>query len=155
MDKKCFSERLELLLKEVDFKPAVKTEALDYICKNYKYISQTYKAKSKVGPYDELMILIYRMVDLDKIYSEKALPKSVMVDTLSDLTLRQGMYFDKYKKLGLTEEDKSWLEHIYDLEIFKLGSLQYELAQMTYIDYPDPIKSEKIPDAVLFRLLIT
>lgn len=158
MDKKSFTEKLKSLLEDLDFNEKVKIEALDYIYKNYDDVtaiaSETYLGdwdKSLINrntPYDSLMVLMYKIVDLDRAYCENVLPRSVLIDTLSDLTLRQKIYFDKCNKLGLNEEDISWLKHIYDLNIFKLGSLQYELAKMTYTDYPEYIKSKEIYDRV-------
>lgn len=134
MIKKQFIEKLSNILSKLDFEEGIKKEAIDYIYNNYDEVSL--KAKEAYeedwDSYLRLMILIYKLVDLEKLYKLKYLPESVLLDTLSDLTLRQRLYFDNHNSLGLTEEDISWLKHIYYLNIFKLGSLQYEFGKMTY-----------------------
>lgn len=141
MDKKSFILQLEVILKKLDFREEVNKEVIDYISKKYITISNMSKeAKNdwenyliNMGnPYMSLIILIYMIVDLEKLYKARNLPNYVMIDTLSDLTLRQKLYYEEYNKLGLTQEDVCWLKHIYDLNIFKLGTLQYELATMNY-----------------------
>ncbi len=141
MKKDIFIEKLISILWELDFSQDVKNEAVDYIFKNYSSIkeqSQLLKEENwneyllNLEPEVCLMILIYKIVHLEELYEEKGIPKTVMIDTLSDLTLRQNIYMNEHKRLGLNEEDTGWLKHIYSLNIFKLDSLQYELGKMSY-----------------------
>lgn len=141
MKKDIFIEKLISLLWELDFSQDVKNEAIDYIFKNYELVKeharQAYSGDwnsylLKLDPYLCLMILIYSVVDLEELYDKEGLPKIIMMDSLSDLTLRQKMYMNEHKCLGLTEEDISWLKRIYFLQIFKLKALQYEFGIMDY-----------------------
>ncbi len=148
MNKEYFMRKLKCLLTKLDFDDDVKVEALNYISNEYTIISkmaekamedwENYLINLK-NPYTGFMILIYKIVDLDVMYKEKELPEDVFLDTLSDLILRQKMYFKQYNQLGLSEEDMCWLKHIYYLNIFKLGALQYEIANMSYLECPDDI----------------
>lgn len=140
-----FMDILSELLLNLDFDEQAKVEALKYISTNYSYISKVsdeaylgdneeYSIK-KINRYTRLMILIYKMVKLKNIYDEKGLPEEVFYDTLSDVTLRQRLYLKEHGKLGLNDEDIMWLKHIYELNIFKLGSLQFEVAHMEYLTW--------------------
>lgn len=142
MNRQKFIEKLTYLIEKLNFNEKVKCEVLKYIDNNYDFISSASK-KAYTGenddyltnmkdPYISLMILIYKIVDLELLYKEKKLPINILIDTLSDLTLRQGLYFKYYNKLGLSEEDVGWLKHIFYLNIFKLGTLQYEIGNMSY-----------------------
>lgn len=145
MNKKYFTEQLKSILKKLDFSQEIKIEAIDHISKEYIIISKMSQEVMKdwdnylinmKNPYNSLMILIYKIVELDELYKSKKIPQDIMIDTLSDLILRQQIYYEEHGELGLTEEDMCWLKHIYYLNIFKLGSLQYELATMSYKHWP-------------------
>ena len=140
-----FMDKLQKLLSHLDFDSQSKVEALKYISTNYSYISKAsdeaylgdneeYSIKKRKH-YTRLMISIYKMVELKNIYDEKGIWEEVLFDTLSDLTLRQRVYLKQYGKLGLNDEDIMWLKHIYDLNIFKLGSLQFEITHMEYLKW--------------------
>lgn len=152
MNKQEFIKKLASLLEYLDFSEEVKSESLQYIDDNYNFISKVSKKAytekeddyltNVKDPYDSLIILIYKIVDLDQVYRQNQFPQSVFIDTLSDLTLRQKMYFKEHNELGLSEEDIFWLKHIYHLEIFKLGALQYELGNMSYQECSSDIDLE-------------
>ncbi|WP_346916928.1 acyltransferase domain-containing protein [Clostridium sp.] len=140
-----FIDTLSELLLHLDFDEQAKVESLKYISTNYSYISkisdeaylgdnEEYSIKKR-NRYTRLMILIYKMVKLKNIYDEKGLPEEVFYDTLSDVTLRQRLYLKEHGRLGLNDEDIMWLKHIYELNIFKLGSLQFEIAHMEYLTW--------------------
>jgi hypothetical protein len=140
-----FIDTLSELLLHLDFDEQAKVEALKYISTNYSYISkvsdEAYLGDNEDYPikkrnrYTRLMILIYKMVKLKNIYDERGLPEEVFYDTLSDVTLRQRLYLKEHGRLGLNDEDIMWLKHIYELNIFKLSSLQFEIAHMEYLTW--------------------
>ena len=146
MDKKHFIKKLSEILGELDFTEGIEDGILVYISDNYSLISDLadkackkdwdYYLIKKENSHIAFMVLVYKIVDLEMTYKSKKLPRDVLIDTLSDLTLRQKIYYQEHKKLGLAEEDIAWLKHIYYLDIFKLGSLQYEVAKMDYSDCP-------------------
>ena len=155
-----FIDKLSELLLHLDFDEQAKVQALKYISTNYSYISKVadeaylgdneeYSIK-KTEHYTRLMILIYKMVKLKNIYDEKGLPEEVFYDTLSDVTLRQRLYLKEHGRLGLNDEDIMWLKHIYELNIFKLGSLQFEIAHMEYLTWKGLVyfneASKKLPE---------
>lgn len=162
MEQAEFMHKLTILLSRLDFDTEAKCDVLSYIPAHYRFISQVSEEAytkefdedpiRKRKPHTRLMILIYKMVALMNEYEKKGIPNDVLFDTLSDVTLRQRMYLKQYGKLGLSDEDIMWLKHIYRLNIFKLGSLQFEIAHMNYLKcnglvYFDNI-SERLPEGV-------
>ena len=147
-------DKLTILLSRLDFDEEAKIDALKYISSHYRFISkasnEAYAGENdddpirKRKPHTRLMILIYKMVALRDTYDEKELPQDVLFDTLSDVTLRQRMYLKQYGKLGLSDEDVMWLKHIYQLSIFKLGSLQFEIAHVKYLTWKGLVYSKEI-----------
>ena len=147
-------------MKHLEFDDAAKLETLSYIDANYRFLARAWKMIYtndddadneyilKRRPHTRLMILICKTVFLETIYKEKGLPREVMLDTLSDLTLRQRLYRNRNGKLGLNEEDVLWLKHIYRLNIFKLGSLQFEKAKMKYLPWKGLVYREDVAQIV-------
>lgn len=136
---------LKNILDQLDFSEAAKSEVLLYIEKHFRYISS---AADKVYSNDEaadpvmkmnnrtaLFVLMFKMVKLKLDYMIHGWPEKVMLDTLSDVALRQRLYFSRHGKLGLNREDRIWLKHIYKLEIFKFGALQYEITHFKKLDW--------------------
>ncbi|AHM57893.1 carbohydrate ABC transporter substrate-bindin g protein, CUT1 family (plasmid) [Peptoclostridium acidaminophilum DSM 3953] len=162
MTKNEFMFKLNSILSQLDFDVEAKHDALKYIPAHYGYISKAAKEAyildddsdpiKKRKPHTKLMILIFKMVELSDTYKEKGLPENVILDTLSDVTLRQRLYKMMHGKLGLSDEDIMWLKRIYQLKIFKLGALQFEITDMKYVKWKG-IKyiegvSELIPEGV-------
>lgn len=162
MTKTEFIHKLNSILSQLDFDVEARNEALKYIPAHYSYISKVSNEAytldddtdsiKKRKPYTRLMILIFKMVELSDTYKEKGLPEEVLLDTLSDVTLRQRLYKMMRGRLGLNDEDIIWLKRIYLLKIFKLGALQFEMTDMKYVKwkgirYFDGV-SELIPEGV-------
>lgn len=160
MKKVEFIDKLSKLLLHLDFDQQEKVEAIKYISTNYSYISKV-SDEAYLGDNEEcsirkrkgftrLMILIYKMVELKNIYDEKRIPEEVFFYTLSDVTLRQRLYLKAHGRLGLNDEDIMWLKHIYELNIFKLGSLQFEISHMKYLNWKGLVyfneASKKLPE---------
>ena len=162
MKRLAFIDKLTILLSQLDFDEEAKVDALNYISSHYPFISkaanEAYVSENdddpilKRKPHTRLMILIYKIVSLKDTYDENKWPQDVLFDTLSDVTLRQRMYFKRYGKLGLSDEDATWLKHIYQRNIFKLGSLQFEIAYMKYLTWKGLVYSKefskKLPEGV-------
>ena len=147
-------DKLTILLSRLDFDEEAKMDALKYISSHYRFVSkaanEAYAGETddypirKRKPHTRLMILIYKLVALKDKYDENEWPQDVLLDTLSDVTIRQRMYLKQYGKLGLSDEDVTWLKHIYQLSIFKLGSLQFEIAHMEYLTWKGLVYSKGI-----------
>lgn len=162
MEQEEFIDKLTDLLSRLDFDREAKIDALKYIPAHYHFISKV-SDEAYIGeddecpirkrkPHTRLMILIYKMVALKNAYEEKGLSDDVLFDTLSDVTIRQRMYLKQYGRLGLSDEDIMWLKRIYQLDIFKLGSLQFEIAHMEYLTWKGLVyfdgTSKKLPEGM-------
>ena len=58
----------------------------------------------------------------------------MFLDTVSDIALRAGLYEARTGKPGLAKADAIWFRHIHNAVIFRLGSLQFQLFEMIYLD---------------------
>lgn len=138
MGKEELIEKLSGILSLLDFDEEAKEDALNYIPSHYRRISrasaEAYSLENK-NDHERLMILIFKIPELMDMYKEKGIPEEVMVDTLSDVCLRQRMYFENHGKIGISGKDAMWLENIYKLGIFKLGALQFEMSNMERLNW--------------------
>ncbi len=116
MEKTEFITRLKILIDQLDFDDEAKREALRYIEAHYRFLmaaqAKVYSSDNdtdkehilRYRPRTRLMILICKMVFLEEVYQAKGLPVDVMLDTLSDLTLRQTLFIAWTGRLGLNED---------------------------------------------------
>lgn len=58
------------------------------------------------------------------VYRQWGIPKEIYLDTFSDIALWEREYFEAHGAHGLTETE--WLAHHVRMEIFRLGSLQFQ-----------------------------
>jgi hypothetical protein len=138
MGKEELIEKLSGILSLLDFDEEAKEDALNYIPAHYGFISKASGeacSLEKKNHHERLMILIFKMIELMDMYKEKDIPEEVMFDTLSDVSLRQRMYFENHGRIGITEKDAMWLKQIYKMEIFKLGALQFEISHMECLNW--------------------
>ena len=85
-------------------------------------------------PLERLAIWCCYLTQIRQSYQNMEIPYPVVRDTLGDISLRAGLYAKKHGKPGLSKEDVLWLRHIHSCELFRLGSLQYQLFHMVYLD---------------------
>lgn len=58
----------------------------------------------------------------------------IIFETFRDVTLRATLYYQKAKKIGISKEDVIWFRHIMNVNIFKIGVLQFQPFEMVYLD---------------------
>ena len=132
------------------------TEVLDILAFPYEIESAVISALSKPGilksaqkaysgePAD-LPILKYRSINrlasVVLLLSEKydayktlGVPDEIIRETFRNVTLLAKLYYAKTGKAGITAEDALWLRHIMNINIFKIGSLQFQPFEMVYLD---------------------
>lgn len=93
-----------------------------------------YPICARCGPLQRLAILCAKLPELKSRWQEAGLPEGVFFSTASDLSLRASLYRKRAGTPGLSREDALWLRHLFGLRIFKLGSLQFQLFEMVYLD---------------------
>ena len=67
-------------------------------------------------------------------YQALGIEDEVIQSTLWDITRRMLEYRSRFGKPGLSKTDVIWLRHIYNCELFQIGTLQYQLFHMVYLD---------------------
>lgn len=119
-------------------------EILDYIRSKFNFIdSAAIKAYDgeipnfiicKHKPFTRLAIVCFKLTDLKQRYKNKGIPDSIFFDTIQDVKLRQELYYEKNRKIGLSKDDVIWFRHLFNMHIFKLNALQFQLFHMIYLD---------------------
>lgn len=67
-------------------------------------------------------------------YRSKGISERVVFDTFRDISLRAEFFYKKTGRIGISKADVIWFRHIMNINIFKLGVLQYQPFQMLYLD---------------------
>ena len=75
------------------------------------------------SPKENLLAYLYFCEDLQQRYQEKAIPQSILFDTLHDIVIWTNVHYQVHEELGLSE--LSWLKRHLSFKLFKLGRLQY------------------------------
>jgi hypothetical protein len=88
----------------------------------------------KRKPFTRLIVVCFKLIDLEQRYRNKGIPDQIFVDTIQDVKLRQELYFKKTGIIGLDKEDVIWFRHLFNMHIFKLNGLQFQLFHMIYLD---------------------
>lgn len=85
-------------------------------------------------PLERLVCVLVKLVELRGRYAEKGIDEDVFFATASDVRLHQRLYFEKTGQLGLSRSDVIWLRHLFGCRLFQLGSLQFQMLPMIYLD---------------------
>ncbi|MCR4722465.1 MAG: acyltransferase domain-containing protein [Eubacteriales bacterium] len=67
-------------------------------------------------------------------YKRIGVPDTIIFDTFRDVTLRATLYYRKTEKVGISKEDVIWFRHIMNVNMFKVGVLQFQPFEMVYLD---------------------
>lgn len=86
------------------------------------------------APVVRLAVVTYLLVEKYEEYRALGITDNIIVDTFRDVTLRAEIYFQKTGRAGLEKDDVIWFRHIMKVEIFKIGSLQFQPFKMVYLD---------------------
>lgn len=86
------------------------------------------------SPILRLTVITYLLVTKYEEYKKMGVSEDIIFETFRDVTLRAELYFKKNGQVGITEEDVIWFRHIMNVEIFKIGSLQFQPFQMLYLE---------------------
>ena len=77
-----------------------------------------------------LLAFLYFCEELSVKYKAKNIPDEILYDTLSDIVIWTNTYFSISKKLGLDETN--WLKKHLSFKLFKLGRLQFCIADSEF-----------------------
>lgn len=81
--------------------------------------------------------------NLKESYEKENIQEDIFYDTISDIFLRFKVYRKRTLSIGLKQEDVEWILRIFDMTIFKLGSLQFEMTKFYFSNYHEQVKWKK------------
>ena len=67
-------------------------------------------------------------------YKSIGVPDDIIFETYRDVTLRATLYYQRTKKVGISKKDVIWFRHIVNVNMFKIGVLQFQPFEMVYLD---------------------
>ena len=133
---------LNKILNTVNFHHKVTSEVLEAIRNKYSFIGsaaiEAYTGEipnfklCEQDPFTRFAILCFKLLELKQNYNVNQLPESVFFDSVADLKLRQELYFEETNSIGLSIDDSIWLRHLFNMKLFKLNSLQFQIFEMKY-----------------------
>lgn len=85
-------------------------------------------------PFTRLVVVCYKLIQVRMKFHAIRIPDNIFIDTISDITLRQQLYLKNTGKIGLDKDSVVWFRHIFNIHIFKLNTLQFQLFHMLYLD---------------------
>ena len=139
-----FIAELNTILKKINFHPKTISSVLEDITNNYDFIGsaaiEAYAGEipnfkiCEQDPFTRLAILCFKLIELKQNYNAHHIPEAVFFDSIQDLKLRQDLYFEETKSVGLSIDDSTWLRHLFNMHLFKLNSLQFQIFEMKYLD---------------------
>lgn len=135
---------LETMLSELHYNNEIKNAVLQKISRDEKTIEEISKSAYHGEDYNfalcgripltRLAVVTYLLLRKYDDYKAKGTPDKVIFDTFRDVSLRAKLYYEKTGKVGISKGDVIWFRHIMNVVIFKIGSLQFQLFEMIYLD---------------------
>ncbi len=83
---------------------------------------------------ERLFTLLYELIPLKALFDNMNIPRSILYDSIHDLSYRINRHYNTYGEYGLSERDALWLRFIYRGEIFDLGSLRFQKFHFSYAE---------------------
>ena len=109
------------------------------IKKNLADVSRDFNADEEFkGKSSQFGAFVYTLAieDMEKIYTDKNIPKNILLDTVNDLAVWINRNREWTGEWGFTQY--GWLIHHIRGRLFKLGRLQFEMAKVKYEEYDSP-----------------
>lgn len=135
---------LEKLISELHYIDNIEKEVQRKICKDEYLIKEIAKTAfqgedcnfdlCRRMPLTRLAVITYLLLRKYDNYKSYEIPNSIIFDTFRDVSLRAKIYYDKTGKVGISKNDVIWFRHIMNVEIFKIGTIQYQPFKMLYLD---------------------
>lgn len=119
--------------KSCDIKNLIEKIDLEVLNNAYKCLECGYRTDSYIQELSDenIAVVLVSMLDfLKKMYEEKNIDIAVFYQTISDLIFRISDYKNRNNKFGLEGFEGKWLLRIFYMNIFKLGSLQFEISNL-------------------------
>lgn len=85
-------------------------------------------------PLTRLAVVTWMLQKKYEEYKNVGVPDDIVFETYRDVTLRATLYYQRTKKVGISKEDVIWFRHIVNVNMFKIGVLQFQPFEMVYLD---------------------
>ena len=85
-------------------------------------------------PATRLTVVVFLLQQKYNEYKSKGVSDQIIFDTFRDVSLRASLYYQKTGKIGISKQDVIWFRHIMNVNMFKLGVLQFQPFKMIYLD---------------------
>lgn len=85
-------------------------------------------------PLTRLAVITYLLLEKYDTYKSMGISDSIVFDTFRDVSLRASLYYKRTGRIGITKDDVVWFRHIMNIDIFKIGTLQFQPFEMLYLD---------------------
>ncbi|MBQ9839977.1 MAG: DUF5596 domain-containing protein [Erysipelotrichaceae bacterium] len=135
---------LESLLKQLELDERIEQSILHQFSKNRNKIQEisisAYDLKESSfllcnrKPLTRLVVVINLLLKIYDEYKEQNISDEIIINTFKDVSLRSNLYLKRTGKVGITKDDVTWFRHIMNINIFKIGSLQFQPFEMIYLD---------------------
>lgn len=124
------SEMEQILLQKIhkDEKSVAKIAETAYDGENFDFPLCRHR------PFTRLAVVTYLLLQKYHDYRAMGISDNVIFATFRDVSLRANLYNEKHGKLGISNEDVVWFRHIMNVNIFKIGTLQFQPFEMLYLD---------------------
>ena len=146
--------KLENIIEELGFDNEVKEAILNKLNNNFEEIKliarKAYEKEDKKyrlckeDPLTRLVVVTYLFENAYKIYKKRNVPDDIIIDTLKDLSHRVNLNFRHTGRIEISEGEVYWFSHFVFGEMFKLGSMQFELRKMFYLKSVQKDKEELV-----------
>lgn len=134
---------LEKLLPELKFDHKIEKAIIDRIRNDRSEIEELSKIayhKTESGfelcrqdPFTRLVVIMYLLVKTYDAYKMYHIPDEVIFDTFRDVSLRCNYFYQRTNEMAVSEEEVGWYRNIMKVDIFKLGSMQFQKTGMLFM----------------------
>lgn len=135
---------LEKLFEELRFSSVIESAVQKALSESKKQICEisgkAYKSEGvnfplcEYAPLTRLSVVTELLMRKYDEYQLKGVSERIIFDTFRDVSLRADFFLKKTGKIGISREDVIWFRHLMNVDIFKIGVLQYQPFKMLYLD---------------------
>ncbi|PKK38707.1 hypothetical protein ABB02_02013 [Clostridiaceae bacterium JG1575] len=86
------------------------------------------------SPLTRLGVVQHLLLSKYQEYKMLGICEDIILDTFRDVSLRANLYFETFNAAGLSKADVIWFRHLMKINLFKIGSLQFQPFNMIYLD---------------------
>lgn len=158
------------IIQQLNFDNEVEAFLMEYIQKHHKrlfsLVDFAYDSDDldyplcKKHPLTRLAVVCCKLTEVKQWFDSKHIPEAIFYDTVGDVGIKQKQYQEKTNKIGLSKDHVIWFRHLFHHHIFKLGTLQFQMFKMVYLDddgymtYENNWKEKLLEDTPVLNLHI-